>query len=836
MTQPIDAYRQHSTVCNTVTFSPWTDEKVQPLRPGRTSETPRRRPKRTKPELYDYEDEPGTEKTAYSTRTNKLRNTMARPRNYWQTTKATTLRTEEPMQRTPALPDPDAPEEEMVRVAQSEVDTLFEAMEQEEQKTAAKKPIPEPESALQTVAPTLVAAKGLGVLGGAAVGAGVPIATMGNQPKAVTKDIVPKLLSAGGRTNDIPIRPVSSWMRAHYVPENKMLARLATKSPAWEGIYEGIGRRRLGLPGEVNPFIAAHEVGHATGSRKIIKALGPTSLVSGLGGVGLLAHAIATAEKGEELPTSAYLAPGVAAIGPATRQAEELRATLRGAKLLRKAGIPAKNLLRQGIGQQLGYLGAHLGKIAPYVAGAYGLKKYVEQEPDEVKSAGLLKFAEGEESGLPSWLAPALAGAGGLGAYAVARHPFKGPKGSQLAKIRELAGGRMVRGDVPTLDPKASWFQKLKHSLRHGPSIDPDDPAQVAKLLQSQKKGKPAIWAPGDEMAPKGTFNPALGPDPSRKAQSRALGIVEDLDDKLLESQLLQKHVPGTSARTTGIQDVLDKYKLKLRKGKNLPEDLAKLQEALKKEFGAGGYMMKTRSGAGAVDLNVASSGVFPTEATDLAKVHKQWRAMRPEFQQAAKGSPTINKAIEQFRTRPGYEGRVIDEALRDNVILQEKLDLQRFGPRISKYMKSKGFGPTREFRVHVVGGKAVPSMSMPRYPSPAALIDYVRARKAARWAQKSVLDKLPESHRALSMGMDVAPLRKGGHRVIETNVGGASGLLDNPLTTHQLHKAVTGRYSKPAAGILGAAGAAGGAGAGLLARDAKKEPGLLSSPEFTQA
>lgn len=603
MTKPIDAYRRHREVCDTVTFSPWAEGQAQSSRPGRTSKTLRRRPKRTKPKLYVYDEEPGTERVAYSLLANKQRNTLARPKPVVPIIGTTAQMIEEPMQRTPALPDPNAPEEEMVRIAQSEVNTLFEAMEEEEQRRCP------------------------------------------SEETEICKDL---------------IHP----RRQH-------------------------------------------------------------------------------------------------------------------------------------------------------------------------KSAGLLKQgAEREDGSLPSWLVPALAGAGGLGAYALARRRVKAPKGSELAKIQELAGGRMARGDAPRLPENASWVDKLKHSFIYGPSIDPDDPVQLARFAKGQKEGVPAVWEVGFDRPVKGTFNPALGAVTSARAQGKRIGTMHQMHDKLQEAQLLEKFAPGTMARTVGIGGVLKKHKLQLRPGEHLPGDLAKLQEALKTEFGPGGYMMKTRSGKGAIDFNLASSGVFPTEGTDLAKAYKQWRAMRPEFQREMAASPqAANPVIERFRARPGYEGRVIDEALRDNVIVQQKLDLQRFGPRVSRYMRAKGHGPTREFRVHVVGGRAIPEMAMPRYPTPAALVDMLKARKAARWAQKNVLDKLPETHRGMSMGMDVAPLRGGDYRVIETNLGGGSGLLDNPYTSQMLHKAITGQFTRPAAAVLGGAGAAGGAGAGLLAQklapEAKKKPEL---------
>lgn len=107
----------------------------------------------------------------------------------------------------------------------------------------------------------------------------------------------------------------------------------------------------------------------------------------------------------------------------------------------------------------------------------------------------------------------------------------------------------------------------------------------------------------------------------------------------------------------------------------------------------------------------------------------------------------------------------------------------------------------------------------------PRAILDYFKARKSARWAQKNLIDKLPSDYKNLHYSLDVAPLKDGGFRVLETNPGVGSGLLDNPVGSHQLHKAITGRYSKPAAAMIGGAtGVAGGVG-GLAAQQ-------LSRPE----
>jgi hypothetical protein len=417
------------------------------------------------------------------------------------------------------------------------------------------------------------------------------------------------------------------------------------------------------------------------------------------------------------------------------------------------------------------------------------------------------------KSSVIPWWAPLGAGVlAGAGGYGLARRISKGPKGSELAKIRELAKGSFSRGDLTQMDDialsKLSPLQRAIRKLRFGPEVD----AEGLEALSKSKVPK-AVWQ-RDAIAEPGTFNPALGAGTN---EGRAYDIVQDMEDKLLEADVLQKYAPGTVAKTFGLQDFLKRRGIKLRKGKYIEEDLASLQKALQEEFKDTGYLIKTRGGH-AIDENVASSGRFPTEETNLVDSLKQWRAMRPDFVNAKKSTPgAINTVIEQFRTKPGYEGRVIEELLKDNVILQEKLPLMQYGKSTAAKMKAKGFSPTREFRVHVVGGQAIPYMATPRYPSVSLtfLKDMYDARKASKWMQKNVLDKLPQEYKGISMGADVAPLRGGGYRVIETNTGGSSGLLDVPGMPHALHKAVTGRFSRPAATALGTAAAGGVTGLG---------------------
>jgi len=446
----------------------------------------------------------------------------------------------------------------------------------------------------------------------------------------------------------------------------------------------------------------------------------------------------------------------------------------------------------------------------------------------------MIKVAvEPEASGGLPWWAPLVAGglAGGAG-YGLARTSLKAnmSKYPVLRKIQDAARGKMVRPDFlesQVVDPsKLSRLERLKRSIQYGPEMSEGAIAANAK----KSKDPMAVWQ-GSDNPMKGTFNPALGGPSSRKSMNKVTDRFDELEDKLFESQLLEKYAPGTSARTLSLKDLKAKHGIKLRRGKNFEGDLAGLQNVLKKEFGKG-FIMKSRGIRDVVDPGVASSGVFPTDKTNFRTAYKQWQKMRPEFMAARKGSSDVNPIMEKFRTRKGFEGRIFEEMPHNNVVFQERLPLKRHGGSLGAKMKAKGFAPSQEYRVHMLGGKVIPSMAMQRYPAmhPLATLDLIKARRAGRWAQKNVVNKLPKEYRDLSYGMDIAPLKGGGYRVIETNPGGMSGLLDNPLGSHGLYKGVTGRHTKPVSALMGAG--AGIAGAGATAAGS----GLLASQQQSRS
>lgn len=431
------------------------------------------------------------------------------------------------------------------------------------------------------------------------------------------------------------------------------------------------------------------------------------------------------------------------------------------------------------------------------------------------------KHAEDDEGGLPWWAYPAIAAGAGLGTYALARHPrfADATRYPILNKIQQMAKGKMHRADVrgaPDVAPE-STIQRIGRQIRHGPEAYG---GELPKAMEGTPKRPAAVWS-GHEEPFATRFDPSMGPHRGETQMGEFMPqFIEHLSDKAEQAKLLAKIAPEAAPKTLTMADL--PVGLRVR-AKHLEKDLPKLQAFLEKEFGGKEWIMKPSMGREGGALGAASSGVFPSGKTDLQAAYKQWLKMRPEYRKAvgeveeSLHDTDINRVIEAFRTRPGYEGRVIDELLHKNVIFQEKLPLEQFAPRLAKKMEARGLSPTKEYRIHTVGGKAIPSMATPRYYSGpiSSIIESIKARRAAKWLQKNVLDKMKDTEKEIAYGMDVAPVKGGGYKIIEMNPGGRSGLLEShPLMPHLLHKAVTGRYSPVAAGALGLGGA--GAATGL--------------------
>jgi len=400
------------------------------------------------------------------------------------------------------------------------------------------------------------------------------------------------------------------------------------------------------------------------------------------------------------------------------------------------------------------------------------------------------KYAVGKEDsgGAPSWL-PWAVGAGlGLGTYGLMRlrslaDPKKYPA---LRKIQNMAKGEMTR--LPTITGKE----------------------RILKNLAGTAKEPKAVWHGYRKRPQKGTFDPSTGPGTGRKAE-REYRLQHRLEDKTRQARLLHKYAPGTMARSYSMQEIAKEYGIKLNQG-TMQRDLQRLQEALADKFKGTDYIIKQRGvRRGGSPASGSALGTFPTSKTDLYKEHLDYQKIRGEFLDATNEDATV--AMHNYAKTRGIKGRLVDEMLHNNVTFQEKIPFDRFSRAGRRGGATTPYG---EYRVHVVGGKAIPSMAMPRGTVPVhrALDEYARARELAKRVQTEVLDKLPANYRNTSYGMDVGTLNQGrDFRIIEMNPGGQSGLLDAPLMESKLYRAVTGRSTPLVAAATGlGVGAVGGA------------------------
>lgn len=231
----------------------------------------------------------------------------------------------------------------------------------------------------------------LGAVGGGLLSGGLMAGAKGvaeekllDQGKAVpTGGVLKKLRKFEGAAK-LPVTSVPFEGASAYVPKQPGYAKkvVNTFNPTLGKLME---KEQLLLPNRANPFITAHEVGHASGGRAakaLMKHRMPITALSSLGGLGLLGHAAYTAEKGEGMGATGYAAPAVAAVAPALVQGEELRATLKARKLLNKAKIKVPGLGKLMGAQQLNYLLGNLGKVAPVGVGALALHHYLKPKDE----------------------------------------------------------------------------------------------------------------------------------------------------------------------------------------------------------------------------------------------------------------------------------------------------------------------------------------------------------------------------------------------------------------------------------------------------------------------
>lgn len=408
--------------------------------------------------------------------------------------------------------------------------------------------------------------------------------------------------------------------------------------------------------------------------------------------------------------------------------------------------------------------------------------------------------AEEEGFSLPWWSVPLLGVGAGLGTYGLSRIPklVSESRYPILRKLQEMSGGEMAfhATDLDKVVERIKELGSKKLTARvkvlrdaiYGPEVRWQH-GKMPETILGEEAPK-MVFSGYKQNLPEGMINPALGPVTGAEHR-KTYDLAHRFENKAFQARVSREFAPEMMPETITIQELRKLYKLPLREGRHLAEDLKAIQRAAKEHLGGKALIKPSAPRAGG-DPGYASLGAFPSTSSDLANLNKRWKEMGKDYSR---------------KTAPGYKGRLVDEMLANNAIFQRKVPI-----------KAMPSGVGHEYRVHVVGGRAVPSMTVP-WVQPQSLLDRLSqkfmARRVTRWAQKQI-DLLPEKYKGISMGMDVVPLQGGGFRAFELNPGGQSGFLDFPGSAHKLYRAVTG-HSTPEIALnravqagLGTAGVAG--------------------------
>jgi hypothetical protein len=459
-----------------------------------------------------------------------------------------------------------------------------------------------------------------------------------------------------------------------------------------------------------------------------------------------------------------------------------------------------------------------------------GLQRAYTQSAEIVKEAKDFQWPwapKEPESPWKSWKPYALGAGLGLAGYGLLKHPFKANalKYPELRKIQDQAAGDFSHVMIDPPDAPEGFLEKLWEPFKWGPHSTPVKRTGAIRKEDLGTPNNPKVLLHGfTREQPTGMMDPSLGAAQGADATARYDKLMA-FEDKLEQYKLLSKYAPGTMGKTISVEDILKKKGLTLSPDMDPAEiraTLAKVQEAAREEFGGKEYIIKPRNAREGGDPSVQSTlYTFPHEKSDLADLWDKWQPHKKQFYNMAEKDPGAAVATYREAVPEAYPGRVSEEMLHNNAIFQEKQPIQRYFGDIARAYEEAGFAPTKDYRVHSFGGYANPSLADTRFDAEDDIVSRIKhwwtSRRAARWAQENVINKLPPELRGLSYGIDVAPLTHGPQpfSVMEMNpIGGQSGILDYPQVERNLYRHFTGRSTESWARAGGVA--AGVAGTGL--------------------
>ena len=427
--------------------------------------------------------------------------------------------------------------------------------------------------------------------------------------------------------------------------------------------------------------------------------------------------------------------------------------------------------------------------------GVYGLSKLLDKkkpavEEDTVRTAAavLPSTPETKEEESPwkqralQYGLPALAG---LGTYALARRQ-RFSEDPAIAAIQRKSKGRLTL--IDDRPGKPTLWDEVKMKLFRGADdvklVRESDLARERKRLTAAVLSGKKLPTPEKVKRIHGAMlNQGHAAHTLRyKADADPTGNVRNIvrigDDKLYEGKLWNKYAPKSLPKTYGsVQDVAANVL------KGPPGSRAnRLQTHLRSKYPKG-FILKPRN-----DSQLGDN--LLTHADDFATILKD---------KSTGKHPYLKKML----------------AKPDDFIVQEALPLAK-EIKMPGYARITGRDIPIEYRVHVVNGRVVPELSTKRWLGLNPYTSGKTMRRMNRDTQAHVDRMDPKYLKNTMMGMDVAQLADGSHRIIETNPGGQSGYLMPDyskiptLSGHKLYKTITGRDSPVIAGAKGLAAAGG--------------------------
>lgn len=429
-----------------------------------------------------------------------------------------------------------------------------------------------------------------------------------------------------------------------------------------------------------------------------------------------------------------------------------------------------------------------------------------------------------EEPGFVQRHAPALTGAALSALSAPLLYKYLRRKNFSsdpaMRAIQEASGGKYTRvlpgtarvtGDAEQHSPVKKWLDRLLYA-GGGDIRYKDELRRTAAKNKGQLPHIPGAVMhdlPGEQLA-RGNVDLI-----SNRAADEATSHFGN-QDKWREYQIFNQFAPGAMAPSSNIRDVLSE--LGYQVGHKNPELRAKQYEAFRKQMAANPKAreemlnklqgrLKEKYGPGYLlkDIDAAATGgKFPTDKHRFSDLAEQ-------------NSP---------------EGKTLTNLIKNpsTVMAQEKLPLEQGTWLDRQFAKIRGLPSSKEVRVHVMNGAVAPDLTVPRF-SPTMFLTGRKKMRGAEDFTRDLLGKLPEELRHGTYALDVAPVTGGGYRLIESNPGYRSGLLNPqnyPLTGPLAHRQFTGQWSKPVAGIgtgMGAAALGAAGAAGMHAMQPQEEP-----------